>query len=111
MTKIEEVARAIYAANCWWRAVEADDDGLGRYKDGHGSDRFRAIEWEQLPEDDRKEHLDSARAAIEAIREPNEAMTSAGALSICGVFGHCLDEFAANAHRAMIDAILSDGEA
>lgn len=110
MTKLEEVARAIYAANGWWRAVEDDDDGLGRYKDGHGSDRFRAIEWEQLPEEDRREHLDSARRAVKALREPDEAMRRVGvearwqspvrdANNVREIF------------TAMIDAILSEGDA
>lgn len=64
---VELVARAQYAANCWWRIVEDNDDGLGRYKAGHGEDRFRAIEWEQLSEDERKELLDASRAALDAI--------------------------------------------
>jgi hypothetical protein len=108
MTKLEEVARAQYVANCWWRIVEDDDDGIGRYKAGHDGDRFRRVEWEQLGEDERKELLDAARAAVEALRVPNEAMVDAVPIEMTDAAAASSDGDSTEIWQAMIDAILKE---
>lgn len=64
---IEAMARAAYARNGWWRIVSDDDDGKGRYRD-NGEFRMRAVEWEQLTGDERRENLQNMRAALVAQR-------------------------------------------
>lgn len=100
MTKIEQVARAVYASNDWWRIVAADDDGKGRYRDLTGS-RMRAVEWFELDADERKQRLRDARAAIEAMREPTEAM-----LKTCGN-GECA-KWVPGAWGLLLDAALKE---
>lgn len=52
-----------------------------------------------------KASLRKARAAIETMREPSEAMVDAG---VGGAHGKNWGEIVANCHRAMIDTALSE---
>lgn len=87
MTKLEEVARAIYLAN-----PDVGDD---------------VIPWEKAPQD----HdwcFSAARAAVEALRTVNEAMRAEGQHVMMTTPDSkltCLPVL-----NAMIDAILSEGE-
>lgn len=71
---VERVARAVYASNCWWRIVQREDDGKGRYRDGVGGERFRAVTWEELGAGEKILLLESARDHIVAMRNPTEDM-------------------------------------
>lgn len=104
MTKTEQIARAIYAANNWWSAVKESDDGKGRY-DNRGGIRMRAVEWEQLDEDERVQRLRDARIAIETMRVPTDAIMEAGNTAV-GEFFHRHIEVAR--WQAMIDAALGE---
>lgn len=73
----ERVARGVYAKNGWWRIVADDDDGKGRY-DTKGGARMRAVEWSELEPDEIDSRLKDARAAIEAMMEPSDAMLERG---------------------------------
>jgi len=89
---VEVMARGQYATNCWWRPVEDDDDATGRYKAGHDGDLFRAIEWEQLCEDERKELLDAASAALTALEASGMAVVPVKASETMELAGYvCLD--------------------
>ena len=84
MTKIEEVARAIYYAE-------------------NTSER---PEWEREPPSVQKHLRYIARAAIEAMREPTVPMLDAGHEGLVrGPRYEVID-----CYQAMIDAILSEGE-
>lgn len=61
----EVAARAVYAANGWWRERRADDDGKGRYRDG-GTMIFRAVEWDDLDDEERADLIRDAGIAINA---------------------------------------------
>lgn len=73
---VEKVARGVYAENGWWREVQPDDDGRGRYMTKAGM-HMRAIEWDELEAAERASRLCEARAAIEAMRHPTDAMLEA----------------------------------
>jgi hypothetical protein len=59
----EIVARAMYAANGWWRSPRENDDGKGRYHHG-----LRAVEWEELDADERGGRIRDAAVALAASR-------------------------------------------
>lgn len=59
--------------------------------------RFAYLHWADLPEDERQQSRDLARAAIEAMREPTLAMRKV-----------CTFEEAEQIYPAMIDAALTD---
>lgn len=99
MTKIEEVARANYGAH--------------PYQTRMGSslaDPLDDVPWERLRADEQARWIKRTRAAIEAMREPTEAMSDAGITHIEGDTavhaGHDLKA----AWHAMIDAALNDTE-
>lgn len=77
---VERVARAVYAENDWWQVLKPEDDGKGRYRDGLDF-KLRAVEWEELESDERKDRLSAAIAAITAMREPTEEMETLGTLA------------------------------
>ena len=66
MELVELMARAAYTANCWWRKVGEDDDRRGRYRNT-GSIIFRAVEWENLDDDQRDQKRKEMNAALTAI--------------------------------------------
>jgi hypothetical protein len=89
MTKLEQVARAAYEAECRWadpteRSVPFDEIGVG-WKD---------------------RQMAGIRAAVEALREPTDKICSSGG----AVWDDdlCSDTNALNMWRAMNDAILSE---
>lgn len=97
---IERVARAIYAERY---LVEIAFGAMPAWEDVQGSDRTGTF--------------DEARAALEAMREPTEAMTSAtsGVVTGCdGEYGdynvYCDDRVAGEIWTAMIDAALSNSK-
>lgn len=79
MSKIEEVAKAIYEG-----------------RNGHGCKA-----WSRLPKDHQKPYLFDAHAAIKAMREPTRAMSDAGR-------DNNYMRYADPAWRAMISAALSE---
>lgn len=85
MTKIEEVARAIYEK-----------------RNGHGCKA-----WGHQPNSHKAPYLSDARAAIETMRTPTEAMVDA---YVRDGHGKTIGEVAQNGWFAMIDAALSEGE-
>lgn len=90
MSKIEEVARAIYATM------------------GEVCGNDRPNDWDDLGlehEQARKDWMLVAIAAIRALREPDEGMIQAG---VTADTGKTLGDRVAHAHRAMIDSILSE---
>ena len=90
MTPLEAAARAICRAEHILRI---------------GNERTEEID--RRVEEYWKLHVSSARAAIEAIREPSKAMEEAGRREMG------MDEWegtASNVWRAMIDAALAEGE-
>lgn len=92
MTKIEEVARAIYEG-----------------RNGPG-----ARPWAHLQSGHKAPYRTDARAAIEALRLPNKAMEQAGDETGCFVSSNEDVSYrgreAGTVFTAMIDAILSEGE-
>ena len=56
----------------------------------------------QMAEDE-NDNIDLARAALQAIREPDDAMLRSGMAE-----GWCDADMAQTTHRAMIDAILNE---
>lgn len=63
----EIVARALYAANSWWRIAAENDDGKGRYRDDGGC-KLRAIDWDDLDDSDREILLKDAAVSLTACR-------------------------------------------
>lgn len=94
---IERVARAIYAERY---LVEIAFGAMPAWEDVQGSDRTGTF--------------DEARAALEAMREPTEAMVKVGVDDILS--GPGISAFAnwsdlvASRHRMMIDAALSNSK-
>jgi hypothetical protein len=101
MTKLEEVARAL------WNAASARAAG-----------RPRLTEWADESEETREQWRHGARAAIEALREPTEWMGAEGLRAWDpDTRGMVSDHLAANPSlwmrptwQAMIDAIISERE-
>lgn len=89
MTKLEEIARAIYA----------DRNGSG------------CKPWGNLPHSHKAPYLRDALAAVKAMREPTEAMGMAGNDAL-DANGCCpVDESdAPTCWQAMIDAIIAEAE-
>jgi alpha-ketoglutarate-dependent taurine dioxygenase len=87
MTKLEEVARAIYAK-----------------RNGPG-----AKPWSLLTKAHRTPYLDDARAAIEALRQPTRDMYHAAVTTHTYENGG-IEHSPGLSWKAMIDAILSEGE-
>lgn len=90
MTKVEQVARAL---------VQADEQNGGPPWDMHAGDKH-VMEM----------RMGRARAAIEAMREPNRALVMLG-LDVCDDAG-CEDisgRILARAFTAMLDAALKEG--
>jgi hypothetical protein len=84
MDMIERVARALFAVE--WDSKSSDP-------------------WEGAYADEREAWLQSARAAIEAMRDPTDAMKDAGDLPTY----QWVDDVASNVWGRMIDAALSEG--
>lgn len=90
MSDLAEVAaRGTYAKNGWWRPVTPGDDGKGRYRDG-GTMTFRAVEWDDLDDEERGGLILDAHNALAAIEkaghrivpvEPTKKMNDAGWLT------------------------------
>lgn len=76
--------------------------------------RYGYDAWEQEDADGRQRLLAEARAVIEAIREPSEAMTKAGRDSLEHDSDGSLlggpEEAAHNTYSRMIDALLEEGQ-
>ncbi len=97
---IERVARAHYTRLIEWAAEHV------------AGAPFKT--WDELPQEQREGQLASCRAAIEAMREPTEAMVTAaenaddpGSSIYCDPFVACAHD---EAWRLMIDVILAEGE-
>lgn len=74
--------------------------------------RTEPLPWEELGQDDRDAYIADARAVIEAIREPSEAMEAAGYGNTKGDpdnTGIVDNPRPDDAWRAMIDALLEEG--
>lgn len=82
MTAIEKAAQALHTEAC--RVMDTEESP-----------------WQDLPEELRDMYRGQARAAVAAIREPDEAMKRA-----CGG-----DESILDGYEAMIDAALAEGPA
>lgn len=91
---IERVARAQHRAHY--------ERGRRLYPDGA---------WELLDRFQRENWLFSARAAIEAMREPSEAMSTAGKHAVKGCDSTFERDIAETAYAVMIDAALSSSPA
>jgi hypothetical protein len=89
MGMVERVARALYAI----RMETADGAGL-----------HEPYVWETDNNAYREHCLREARAAIEAMREPTEAMVEAG---VSAETGKTLGDRVSNCYAAMIDAALT----
>lgn len=99
MTKLEQIARAIYER-----------------RNGHG-----CKPWSRLPREHQVPYLGDARAAVEAIREPSSEMLIAGhgELAVC-VAGPDASNYIlgdrtchqgiTDCYTAMIEAILTEGK-
>lgn len=90
MTKLEEVARAIYYAE----------------------DTSERPDWDRVPPAVKARFLRTARAAIEAMREPGEIARNEGwdaATQMVTSYGFAIGG-EMSVWSAMIDAILSEGE-
>lgn len=84
MSKIEEVARAMVGAACW--------DGT-------------------MHPDDRAAWLENARAAIEAMRQPTNAMSNAGTRCLVVDWELCCNgNVAPEIWDRMVSAALAEGE-
>ena len=97
MTKLEEMARAIYSRKM--RILLGPELAKKPY-----------WQWEGRHEAEREEWREIARAAVEALRETSEAMLAAAEPCMDDYGSYDSREELAKAHRAMIDAILSEGE-
>jgi len=89
---VEKIARAICDSDFC-------DDG------DHGAGEA----WADMDERQRDYYRDNARAAIKALREPNEAMVDAARGRIPAAHGQAWI-FAKDAYTAAIDAALAEGE-
>lgn len=69
---VEIVARGVYADAGWWRPIKANDDGRGRYRNG-----FRAVEWDDLDEEERAGLLRDAQSALTAIEKAGHRIVPA----------------------------------
>lgn len=88
MTKIEQVAKAIWGAR----------DHLN-------------IPWRELPERQRDQVRKEARAAIEAMWQPTPGMIKAGMLLLVGVAdGDFQKHLVIDIHDAMVEAALDETE-
>lgn len=109
MTAIERAARALYAITP--QTIDVFTRDCANPKAGV-SRETRPMPWDDLDEEARAPFVNSARAVLEAIREPSEGMVKEGAYQIpCG---QGVEEGPPNASdakdcwQAMIDAALSE---
>ena len=99
MTKLEEVARAIYWDNRHSKWVGGDDS------EESNPENWRVIVWEELEEHDRKIAMGAARAALEAMKNPTEEMIE----SACVADDHCTPpNVCESIFNAMIDRALEE---
>ncbi len=91
MTKLEEVARALVEAH-------------------HEDDLAHVFgPWDELGGEFQRVWLETARAAVEALREPDEGMYEAGVTAIKGTKEYWGELMAMECWQAMLTAILEEG--
>jgi hypothetical protein len=106
LTPIERAARALHRSQEW-----PSDKLLASMSPAEREEELLIAQ--QVEDDGWREHVDDVRAVIAAIREPSEAMVSAGNKSKpYNVTGWCegtIHPVVQRSWPAMIDALLNDG--
>lgn len=101
MTALERIARAIV----WYTLSRS------RYtQDGVVACAGPDEKWESLNEPTRLKALEAARAALTALREPDEEIVSTMADFMCDHAGYDLRQAGLMAWQAAIDAALQEGQ-